>query len=84
MNLGLVGFLKDGPYRLQTLKILQNSPNLSSELAEKLGINRASMSRILRELKKKDLVVASSTGGRTIVYSISDKGEKILGGLQNQ
>lgn len=78
MNLSLIGFLKDGPYRIKTLQILAQSPTISSELAEKLNINRASMSRILKELKEKDLVTTTNTGGRTIVYSLSQTGKEIL------
>lgn len=78
MDLELLAYLKDGKYRIKILELLGNSPHISSELAEKLDVNRASMSRILRSLKNKGLVEASSNGSRTVVYSITGKGLKAL------
>ncbi|MBU2633980.1 MAG: ArsR family transcriptional regulator [Nanoarchaeota archaeon] len=78
MDADLLGFLKDGTYRIKTLDILNKKPMLSSELAIELDINRASMSRILRVLKEKDLVISTSNKTRTVVYSISKKGKEVL------
>jgi len=78
MDADLLGFLKDGTYRIKTLKILDKKPMLSSELAIELDVNRASMSRILKVLKEKDLVISTSNKTRTVVYSISEKGKKVL------
>lgn len=78
MDLELLGYLKDGKYRIKTLELLSKSSHISSELADKLDVNRASMSRILRSLKDMGLVKASSGKSRTVVYSITDKGLKGL------
>ena len=78
MDLNLLGYLKDGKYRLKTLELLNESPYISSELAEKLDINRASMSRILRSLKEKQLVEPSTNNSRTVVYCITEKGKNAM------
>jgi len=78
MDAELLGFLKDGKYRIKTLNLLNEKPMLSSELAKQLNINRASMSRILRVLKEKNLIFPTSNKTRTVVYSITEKGKKVL------
>jgi DNA-binding MarR family transcriptional regulator len=82
MDVNLLGFLKDGTYRIKTLKILNEKPMLSSELAIELDVNRASMSRILKVLKEKNLVISTSNKTRTVVYSISKLGKKTLEELE--
>lgn len=78
MDVDLLGFLKDGTYRIKILEILNKKPKLSSELAVELNVNRASMSRILKVLKERDLVISTSNKTRTVVYSISERGRKVL------
>ena len=78
MDLDLIGFLKDGKYRIKILKELNKSPLLPSELSKKLNLHRASISRILKVLKEKNLITFSSNKSRTVVYTISEKGKKIL------
>jgi len=84
MNLEMIGFLKDGKYRLIVLKELNTKPQLPSELASKLGINRASLSRILKVLKDKELIISSSNNSRTIIYFISKKGKIVLEGMKDE
>lgn len=67
MDLVLVNWMKDGKYRIAVLKTLGNKNLLSSELASELGINRASMSRILRDMKNKGLVRSTTGDSRTIL-----------------
>jgi len=78
MDADLLGFLKDGTYRIKTLDLLNKKPMLSSELAIELDVNRASMSRILKALKEKNLVISTSNKTRTVVYSISKLGKQTL------
>lgn len=78
MNVELINWLKDGKYRVKTLSLLSTQPLLSSELANKLGINRASMSRILRGLKERGLVSAVSGKSRTVTYVLTKKGSEAL------
>ena len=78
MELEVVGFLKDGKYRIQILKELNKTPLLPSEIAEKLGLHRSSVSRILNDMKKWDLIKSASKNSRTIIYSITKKGKKNL------
>jgi DNA-binding MarR family transcriptional regulator len=82
MDADLLVFLKDSIYRIKILKILERKSMLSSELALELDVNRASMSRILKLLKEKDLVISTSNKTRTVLYSISEKGKKIIGELK--
>ena len=74
MKLETIAFLKDGKYRITVLKELNESPKLPSEIAFKLNISRASLSRILRALKEKGMVESHSKDSRTIVYSITNEG----------
>ena len=78
MDADLLGFLKDGTYRIKALEILNKKPMLSSELAIELNVNRTSMSRILKVLKERNLVISTSNRTRTVVYSISKKGKEVL------
>ena len=78
MNLELINWIKDGKYRINTLELLNSRPLLSSELASKLDINRASMSRILRGLKERELVSPISNNSRTVTYTITKKGKELL------
>lgn len=78
MKLEKIAFLKDGKYRIAILKELSESPKLPSEIAFKLNISRASLSRILRTLKEKGMVESHSKNSRTIVYSISIEGVDTL------
>ena len=78
MDIELLNWIKDGPYRIRVLKVLLKGSKLSSELALSLNINRASMSRILRLLKQRNLVSAVSGNSRTVTYVISEKGREVL------
>ena len=78
MDLVLINWVKDGKYRTAVLKTLASRDLLSSELASELGINRASMSRILRDLKDKGLVKPTVGRSRTITYSITPLGKKTV------
>jgi DNA-binding MarR family transcriptional regulator len=73
----LDAWLKDGPYRLRIITLLQFHPYIPSELASELNLHRSSMSRILNDLKRVKLVTASPGGSRTINYSLTEKGKKI-------
>lgn len=76
--LKLLAWLKDGPYRARVLALLNQKPHLSSELAVAFNVNRASMSRILRALREAGLVSATNGSSRTVIYSITDKGKKLM------
>ncbi|MCD6547751.1 MAG: winged helix DNA-binding protein [Nanoarchaeota archaeon] len=78
MDVELLNWVKDGKYRIKTLELLNSQPLLSSELANKLDINRASMSRILRGLKEKGLVSPISNNTRTVTYVLTKKGKELL------
>ena len=83
MDLKLIAWIKDGEYRLKILNILSCNSYLSSELADELKINRASMSRILKSLKEKSLVFSTSDNSRTKLYTITEKGASILEKINN-
>lgn len=82
MSIELVNWLKDGNYRIPILKQLENQNYLSSELAKHFEVNRASMSRILKLLEKKELVESISSGSRTVTYVITKKGKDAMKDLQ--
>lgn len=76
--LELINWLKDGKYRRRVLEVLEEGPQLSSEIANKLGINRASMSRILKGLKEKNLLESVQSKSRTVTYVLNDEGKQTL------
>ena len=78
MELEIINWIKDGKYRTKALEILSCQPLLSGELANKLDINRASMSRILKLLKERGIVSPISSNSRTVTYILTKKGEKLL------
>lgn len=82
MNILLVAWAKDGKYRLESLKTLATGPFLSSELAAKLQIHRSAMSRILRDLKDKQLVDRIQGDSRTVAYVITNAGKKLLNSIE--
>ena len=73
----LINWIKDGKYRIHILELLHYKPYLSSELALKININRASMSRILGAMKEKGLIDYVSSGSRTRSYIITDLGKRV-------
>ena len=78
MNIDTINWVKDGRYRIKVLKLLQEKTYISSELAIKLSVNRASMSRILRDLKSKGLVSEYSNRTRTVTYALSILGKRLI------
>lgn len=78
MDVQLLNWIKDGKYRLKTLMLLEKTPLLPSELSHKLNINRASMSRILKDLKGKELIDNVTSKSRTTTYFLTKKGEKLI------
>lgn len=78
MDIELIGFIKDGKYRIKVLTELSHKPLLSSELANIFNINRASMSRILKVMKEKSLIKPNSNSSRTVIYEITRLGQKLL------
>lgn len=78
MKLETLAFLKDGKYRIAAMRELSESPKLPSEIAFKLNVSRASVSRILRTLKEKGMVESHSKEGRAIVYTITEEGKSAL------
>ena len=75
--LDLLNWTKDGRYRSKIVLLLGKKPLLSSELASELDINRASMSRILKQLKEKKIVEFIASGSRTRTYVLTTGGKKL-------
>jgi len=82
MDLVLLNWLKDGKYRIATLRLLTDTPKLPSELANKLDINRASMSRILNDLRDKELIEQISSKSRTVTQKLTQKGKEAIRSLE--
>ena len=78
MDIELIGFIKDGKYRIKVLNELSKRHLLSSELANILNINRASMSRILKIMKDKSVIRSNSNSSRTVIYEITKLGKELL------
>lgn len=73
-----MAFLKDGKYRLKFLNEINDSPKIPSELAFKFNITRVTASRVLRDLTNKGLIERTNNETRTVLYSITPKGEDVL------
>ncbi|MBI2557844.1 winged helix-turn-helix transcriptional regulator [Candidatus Woesearchaeota archaeon] len=78
MDVHILTWLKDGKYRVKVLKLLKSKTFLPSELAKELDLNRASISRILKQMKEKKLIDSISAGSRTVSYRISEKGKQAM------
>ena len=74
----LIVWVKDGNYRIKILKILEKDRLISSEIAEKINNHRSTTSRILKNLKDKQLISSVNAGSRTRMYSISEYGKEVL------
>lgn len=75
MDIELLTWLRGGEYRIKVLEVLtHNSFLLPSEIADRLDIHRSSISRILSDLKAKNLIKAIKSNSRTIAYSITEPG----------
>ena len=78
MDIELLNWLKDGPYRKRILGLLtSNESMIPSEIAKELKIHRASVSRILSDMKKKKLINSIKKQSRTISYTLNEKGSKL-------
>ncbi|MBI2632697.1 MarR family transcriptional regulator [Candidatus Pacearchaeota archaeon] len=83
MDISLLGWLKGGEYRIKVLELLTKTNFLlPSEIADNLKIHRSSISRILADLKDKNLIKSTSNESRTISYSITKEGIEALKSLE--
>ncbi|MBT9145830.1 MAG: hypothetical protein DDT42_01707 [candidate division WS2 bacterium] len=71
-------WLLSGKYRVRILEILSTAPSTPSEIAEKINISRASMSRILKALREKSFIDCTSSSAKNRLYFITDAGKKIF------
>jgi len=78
VDIETVNWVRSGPQRIPVLKLLRAKPRLPSEIAQELNLNRASVSRILADLKGKGLVVNTKGKTRTITYLVTEQGRKLL------
>ena len=53
----LLGYIKVSPYRTNTLKAINDSVKMPSEIAKELNIKTSQVSAALSDLKKKNLVI---------------------------
>ena len=77
-DIELINWVESGHYRISILKRLSNQPKNPSELAEICNINRASVSRILKDLKKKNLVDSTKESAKNKLYFITSEGKRLL------
>jgi DNA-binding MarR family transcriptional regulator len=78
MDLVLINWLRDGEYRLKTLRLLRLHPDIPSNISKNLQIHRSSLSRILNDLSSKGLIDKITSSSRTITYRITALGEDII------
>lgn len=76
-SLEIINWLKSGKYRVPMLNELL-SPKSPSELAGILNINRASVSRIIKDLTSKKLIDCTESGAKTKLCIINEKGKHII------
>lgn len=75
MDIYELGWLRDGSYRLEILRILSKHHFLlPSDIAKQLNLHRSSVSRILKDLKEKEFIENIKGESRTISYFLTEKG----------
>ena len=79
----MLNWLKSGKYRFLILKHLNESPKTPSELSDILKINRASISRILKDLRNKGLVENTTEKAKTVLYILTSKGSDFFKEMEN-
>lgn len=84
VSIKLITWAKDGKYRINVLRLLFERSYLPSELADKLDVNRASISRILKSLKEKRLIKEITAGSRTKSYYLANKGKELIMKLKEE
>jgi DNA-binding MarR family transcriptional regulator len=82
--LEILTWLKDGKYRIKILTLLSQRSYLPTELSNALKIDRASISRVLKSLKQKELVEVITPKSRTSSYVISKKGIQVMDYLKKE
>jgi len=66
--LELINWVKDGKYRINVLEILNSKPSLPSELATEIGVDRATISRVLQALREKiSLILSQAALGQSLM-----------------
>ena len=78
MDIKKIAYLERGKVKYKILKEL-NAPKTPTILAKKLNIHRSGISRILLELKNKELVKClNPEDKRTRFYQITEIGKKLI------
>ncbi len=84
VDLELLNWIADSPYRLAILKILHNKPNIPKNISKEIGIHKSSLSRILKGLYKQKLVEKVTSSSRTITYKITELGDQCFRAVTNK
>jgi len=77
MDYDLVAFVIRSKSRKLILLRLTEGPSTPSIISNSVGINRAHVSRALRELLEKDLVTCMTQSRKGRIYGISAKGKTV-------
>lgn len=78
MDIELINWLKSSKYRIPIIKLLEKENLMPSEMAKILKINRSSISRLLKEIKKENLINEVSNKAKTKTYFLTLKSKKLL------
>ena len=80
----LIAWVRDGPYRILILKRLGLKPEMPSILARSLNIHKSSVSRVLSDLRERNLIQEIPSGGRTKHYTLTTKGKDLLDEIKSR
>jgi len=79
MDWNSISFVMSGKLRFRILIELKNSQKTPSNLASSLKVPRSHISKTLKELEDRDLIVCLTPERRKMkFYTITNKGKKIL------
>jgi predicted transcriptional regulator len=78
-TLKLFAFIKVSPFRLKVLKTLENESKTPTQISKDVGTRVFYVSRILRELKDRDIVKCINEDKRKFrFYQLTDRGQELL------
>lgn len=76
-------YVKVSTYRHKTVKTLQNTIKIPTEIAKDTGINKSHVSKVLRELKESGIVECMNEEARKgRIYRLTETGEEIANYLK--
>jgi len=85
MNWDTIGYITSSKIRFRVLTYLNKKKATPTKISKDLDLNITSVSRCLRELLNKELIISlTKTLKKDKYYDISDKGKEILNDINKE